>query len=101
VELRIAADMMTGVLVTLSPDTDIYEAMQILVRNRISGAPVVDVRRRLMGLLSEKDCLRVLTSQALDGLPHGRVRRSLSDPIVPASAGRGRCRSGRGTGQSP
>jgi CBS domain-containing protein len=81
VELRTAADMMAGSLVTLSPDTDIYEAMQTLVRNRISGAPVVDRDGCLLGLLSEKDCLRVLTGQALDGLPHSRVRDYMTKAV--------------------
>ncbi len=70
---RTAADIMTRSVVTLSPDTDIYGAMQVLLKKKISGAPVVDREGRLVGMLSEKDCLRVLAGEALDGLPEGKV----------------------------
>ena len=70
---RVASDMMVRSVVTLSPATDIYGAMKILLKHRISGAPVVDDAGRLVGILSEKDCLRVLAGEAFDGLPEGRV----------------------------
>ena len=70
---RVASDMMVQSVVTLSPVTDIYSAMQTLLRYSISGAPVVDDAGRLVGMLSEKDCLRVLAGEAFDGLPEGRV----------------------------
>jgi CBS domain-containing protein len=60
-------------LVTLAPRTDIHEAMRTLLKRRISGAPVVDDDGRLVGVLSEKDCLRVLTAEAYDGVPLGHV----------------------------
>jgi len=45
-------------LITLSPDTEITHAMVVLLDARISGAPVVDQRRQLVGVLSKKDCLK-------------------------------------------
>ena len=53
-----AKDFMTGSLVTFSPDEDVITAMQVLIEKRISGAPVVDRLGNLIGILSEKDCLR-------------------------------------------
>jgi CBS domain-containing protein len=53
------ADYMAQRLVTLTPDTDIIKAMGILLDKRISAAPVVDEKGRLIGVLSKKDCLRV------------------------------------------
>ena len=70
---RKAADIMTRSVVTLSPDMDIYGALQRLLKKKISGAPVVDLDGHLVGVLSEKDCLKVLTGEALDGLPEGKV----------------------------
>jgi len=64
-----ARDIMTRKLVTLSPDTGIYDAIERLVGNRISGAPVVD-RGLLVGILSEKDCLNVLLHLAVHELPN-------------------------------
>ncbi len=76
-----AADIMTRSLVTLSPEDGIYQAIKVLLRRKISGAPVVDASGRLVGILSEKDCLRVLVGAALDGLPDGQVRNFMTAPV--------------------
>ena len=52
-------DFMSANLVTLSPSMPILDAARQLVENRISGAPVVDRQGNLVGLLSEKDCMRI------------------------------------------
>lgn len=52
------ADYMATELVTLSPDMEINKAMKALLDGRLSGAPVVDAKGRLVGVLSKKDCLR-------------------------------------------
>jgi CBS domain-containing protein len=60
--LPIAREIMTTRLVTVSPDLPIFGAIRILLRNQISGAPVVDASGALVGMLSELDCLKVLAS---------------------------------------
>ena len=45
-------------LVTLTPDMEINRAMQVLLDHHISGAPVLDEKGWLVGMLSKKDCLR-------------------------------------------
>ncbi|HMQ46254.1 MAG TPA: CBS domain-containing protein [Saprospiraceae bacterium] len=50
-------------LITFTPDADIREAIDVLLKKKISGAPVVDDKGKLIGMLSEVDCLRIL----LDG----------------------------------
>lgn len=57
-------DYMTRQLITLKPDTDLFAAINRLLENRISGAPVVDAQGRLIGMLSEGDCLRSILSGA-------------------------------------
>jgi CBS domain-containing protein len=52
------ADYMATRLVTLSPETEVNRAVSILLENDISGAPVVDGRGQLVGMISSKDCLR-------------------------------------------
>jgi CBS domain-containing protein len=51
-------DYMAQRLVLLSPDTEINRAAAVLLDRGISGAPVVDARGGLVGVLSKKDCLR-------------------------------------------
>lgn len=50
-----AADIMTAKVVTLSPETDIAQAAQVLLDNGINGAPVVDNENRLVGILCQSD----------------------------------------------
>ncbi len=77
-----AADMMTRNIVTLDPGLSIYEAMRILLKKKISGAPVVDAKGEMLGILSEKDCFKVLAAEAFDGVPEGCVRDFMSAGVV-------------------
>jgi CBS domain-containing protein len=75
-------DIMTRKLVILSPDMDIYEAMRTLIKKGISGAPVIDDDGNLLGILSEYDCLKVLTAGAYEGLPEGKVADYMTCPAT-------------------
>jgi CBS domain-containing protein len=52
-------EFMTASLITFKQDTPVLDAIQEMVDRRISGAPVVDNLGNLVGMLSEKDCLKV------------------------------------------
>ncbi len=76
-------DLMQTSLVTLNPDMDIFQAISILLRHRISGAPVVDEGMKLVGMLSEKDCLRIFVSGAFNQLPGAHVHDYMTkDPVT-------------------
>ena len=83
-----AADIMARSEPTLSPDIDIYDALARLLKGRLTGAPVVDADGALLGMLTERDCLKVLIGGALDGLPTGRVGDYMTAPAqsVPPTA---------------
>lgn len=49
---------MSADLICFSPEMDLARAIDLLLQHRISGAPVVDERKQLMGILSEGDCLK-------------------------------------------
>lgn len=51
----------------LSPDDDLHAALDQMVKHRASAAPVLDGEGKLVGMLTEKDCLRVLSSAAYEG----------------------------------
>ncbi len=53
-------DYMASKLVTFTPDTDIREAIDTILKRKISGTPVVDENNQLVGMLSEVDCLKLL-----------------------------------------
>ena len=58
--LPTVADYMARDLVTLLPTQEVNHAMSILLVRHLSGAPVVDMAGRLVGMLSKKDCLRAV-----------------------------------------
>lgn len=77
-----AKDFMTTRLVTLSPEMDVFEAIGLLLKNRISGAPVVDQQRKFLGIFSEKTSMQVLISAAYEQLPTCRVEAFMNkDPL--------------------
>jgi predicted transcriptional regulator len=40
-------------------DDKIFSAIKILVKKQLSGAPVTDNKNKILGFLSEKDCLQI------------------------------------------
>jgi CBS domain-containing protein len=53
-----ATDVMTREVVSIGPDASVLEAVQLMLQNRISGLPVVDIAGKLQGIVSEGDFLR-------------------------------------------
>ena len=53
-------DIMKTDVITVKKDTPIYEAMERLVENNITGLPVVDDNMVLVGIVTEKDMLRLV-----------------------------------------
>lgn len=72
IKLPVVRDYMVTRLYTLTPGVHILDAVDMLVERRVSGAPVVH-EGKLVGMLSEKDCLRLLTKGANDDVPTGTV----------------------------
>ncbi len=66
-------DLMETTYVTLTPEMAITEAVSILMEQKVSGAPVVDEKGHVLGLLSEKQCLSSLLTGAYDRMPAGIV----------------------------
>ena len=63
-----AESVMTKTVITVKGATPIYEAVSLLVKHGISGLPVVDNDYKLIGILSEKDALRLLHNTPETGL---------------------------------
>lgn len=51
----VAKDIMTKDIITVSPTTTVKGLAKILVQNQVSGAPVVDKRGKILGVVSEAD----------------------------------------------
>lgn len=75
-------DHMATQVVTLHPDMEILRAAQVLIGSDVSGAPVLDQHGRLVGILTERDCLRVVLHAGYHGEPGGLVRDFMTaDPV--------------------
>ena len=52
-----AKDVMNRNVISVKKDTPIFEALELLVKNSISGMPIVEDDMTLVGILSEKDAI--------------------------------------------
>jgi CBS domain-containing protein len=59
----LSSDVMTSKLITTTPDSDLAEAADIMLRNRISGLPVVDSKNVLSGIVTKTDVVRALAAR--------------------------------------
>jgi CBS domain-containing membrane protein len=95
-----AAELMSHEVVTLHQDMPLREAARRLAAAGISGAPVVDVAGRCVGVLSTSDLARVVGQEApaeatggffadwqvpdLSSLPTDAVARHMSEDVITA-----------------
>lgn len=57
-------------LISFRPDQPIVEAIDIMLTERISGGPVLNEDGELIGMLSEKDCLKIIVDRAYHNQPN-------------------------------
>lgn len=79
-------DYMSSSLIMFTPEMEIFKAIQVLVKNRISGAPVINQRGDLVGQLSEKDCMKVAINAGYHEQYGGKVQDYMTDQVVTVEA---------------
>lgn len=67
---RTAAEVMTGQVITVSPDTPLLEALRLLLNHHIKRLPVVDSAGRLVGLVGRGGILQAM-GRRTDQTPPG------------------------------
>ena len=84
IKYETVADYMTTKVITFDPEQDIREVIDIIINNKISGAPVINHNKELVGIISEKDCLRVIVEDIYHNLPpnKGMVSNYMSRKVV-------------------
>jgi CBS domain-containing protein len=73
-----AQDIMVRRVRTVRPEERVFQASKMLTRAGHSGAPVVDDQHRLVGMLSEVDCIRAF----LNAVHHGHPPSLVSDVMT-------------------
>ena len=76
-------DYMSKKVATLRPDMEILTAVHTLLKHRVSGAPVVDDSGRVIGVLTERDCMKVVLDASYYQQPGGLVDEFMTkEPMV-------------------
>ncbi|MDX5583872.1 MAG: CBS domain-containing protein [Aureibaculum sp.] len=65
----LVSDYMTTKLITFRPDQPISEVVESLIKNRISGGPVVNDKNELLGIISEGDCIKHISESRYYNMP--------------------------------
>jgi CBS domain-containing protein len=80
------ADYMATKLVTLTKDTNVINAIKILLDHKITSAPVMDSKGHFVGMFSEKDGLKVFLESVYDQGMAGKVGDYVSVNILNVDA---------------
>jgi CBS domain-containing protein len=75
-------EYMTPNPVVFSPETDIFAAIRQLLNHKITGAPVVDAKGKLVGVFSELDCMRVAVAASYHEDPPGTVQEQMTTDFL-------------------
>ncbi|MDU8886736.1 CBS domain-containing protein [Yeosuana sp. MJ-SS3] len=63
------SDYMTRKLITFRSDEKIEKVIDALIKYRISGAPVVNDKNELIGIISEGDCIKHISESRYYNMP--------------------------------
>ncbi|MFT6102724.1 MAG: CBS domain-containing protein [Candidatus Endobugula sp.] len=66
----------------ISASTSIKEAVTMMLKEGVIGAPVIDERRQLIGYLSEQDCVKDMLNDAFYSEEPGPVSSVMQTEVV-------------------
>jgi CBS domain-containing protein len=72
---------------TTTPDADLFDAIEIIIHNKISGLCVIDENGQLVGVLSELDCLNAILKSTYAGVGVGKVSEYMTRELECAHPG--------------
>ncbi len=64
-------DYMKRKLITFTADQSINEVMEIILKQRITGGPVIDAQQQLIGIISDTDLMQVIGDSRYHNMPIG------------------------------
>ena|SRR5690606_2872773 len=67
-------DYMSRSLITFKKDQLVIEVMEALIKNKISGAPVVNDYNELAGIISDGDCMKQISESRYYNMPIGDMK---------------------------
>ena len=81
------ADYMTKHVMTVKPDADALIAIRQLLDHKITCAPVLNETGKLVGMFSERDCMRFVLDASYNQGVSGKVEDFMSTVVSTVNAG--------------
>jgi len=78
-----AKDIMSRNVTTISPEATLADAIELLIAGKISGLPVLDAGKKMVGIISEKDILNFAFS---GNIRQTRVKEAMSKKVISFSS---------------
>ncbi|NND44433.1 MAG: CBS domain-containing protein [Xanthomonadales bacterium] len=78
-------DYLTRSVITVTPETEITRAVSMLIGNDVSGLVVTDGADHVLGILTERDCIRTATQSGYFDELGGPVSDFMSAPAISVS----------------
>ena len=75
-----AKDIMTKRVICIGKETPIFEALKLMADNNVTGIPVVEDNKALIGILSEQDVLRLF--HTFDDEKDRTVNDFMTQPVI-------------------
>jgi CBS domain-containing protein len=75
-----AKDIMTKEVVIVWPETSVKETLELILANEVSGIPVVERDMTLVGIVTEKDLLRLCFEPK--SIRNKTVKEFMTQPVV-------------------
>ncbi|WP_299250297.1 CBS domain-containing protein [uncultured Lacinutrix sp.] len=63
------SDFMTKDLITFKAEQSVEDVVNILIKQKISGGPVVNDKNELIGIISEGDCIKQISDSQYYNMP--------------------------------
>lgn len=74
-----AEHVMTTPVITVDENSSLLDAANLMARNNISGVPVLDSKKALSGVLSEKDFLKKMVQKERETIIQGNIEDNRED----------------------
>lgn len=78
-------DYMSRSLITFNKEQFVIEVMEALTKNKISGAPVVNEHNEVLGIISDGDCMKLISESRYYNMPIGdmKIDQFMSKDVIP------------------
>jgi len=68
-ESILVSDYMSKNLVTFSTEQTVFQVVELLIHNRISGGPVINENNELVGVITEAECMNQISESRYFNMP--------------------------------